>query len=87
MGKIAEPWEPFDIQVSIEGNMEKLLVVPDREEPKYSLFDDNTAIGTVWTTVGTQGRVWCGEGAVVLELLDQIGVQIDVYTEWLNEES
>ena len=38
MGKIAEQWEPFEIQVTIEGETKSLLVVPDREEPKYQIF-------------------------------------------------
>jgi len=80
MGRIEEPWEPFEIQVMIEGNAEKLLVVPDREEPdKYGIFDQHTAVGTVWPEEGKQGRIWCGEGLVVKELLQHIGEQIDDY--------
>jgi len=80
MGKIEEPWEPFEIQVMIEGNTEKLLVIPDREEPgKYGVFDQHTAIGTVWPEQARQGRIWCGEGLMVKELLQQIGEQIDDY--------
>lgn len=86
MGKIAEPWEPFEIQVSIEGNMERLLVIPDREEPKYELFDEHTSIGTAWTVEENQLKRWCAEGAVAQELLDQIGEQIDAYNTWLRTE-
>lgn len=77
MGKISESWEPFEIEVTIEGNPEKLLVIPDREETKYELFDQYTSIGTVWPDENKQGRIWCGEGLVARELLDQIGEQID----------
>ena len=38
MGKIAEQSEPFEIQVTIEGETKSLLVVPDREDPKYQIF-------------------------------------------------
>ena len=73
---------PFEIQVVIEGNSEKLLVIPEREEPdKYELFDQYTPIGTVWKEEGKQGRVWCGEGLVVRELLIEIGEQIDDYVQ------
>lgn len=80
MGKIEEPWEPFNIQVMIEGKSEKLLVIPDREEPdKYELFDQYISIGTAWIEQGKQGKVWCGEGLMVKELLPAIGTQIDDY--------
>lgn len=83
MGKIAEPWEPFEIQVSIEGNMEKLLVVPDREEPRYEIFDQHTSIGTTWKDQDQ----WCAEGMIARELLDQIGEQIDEGKKWLKNNS
>jgi hypothetical protein len=79
MGRIEEPWEPFEIKVTIEGTPEKLLVIPDREEPKYEIFDQHTSIGTVWPEQGKQGKIWCGEGLVVKELLVQIGEQVDDY--------
>lgn len=80
MGRIEEPWEPFEIKVLIEGVPEKLLVIPDREDPKYEIFDQHTAIGMVWPEQGKQGKkIWCGEGFVVKELLVQIGEQIDDY--------
>lgn len=79
MGRIEEPWEPFEVQVTIEGNPERLLVIPDRDEPKYEVFDEQTSIGTVWREQGKQGTVWCGEGLVARELLIQIGEQIDDY--------
>jgi len=80
MGKIAEPWKPFEIQGSIEGNMEKLLVVPDREEPRYEIFDQFTSIGTAWKDQGQ----WCAEGMIARELLHQIGEQIDEGKRWLR---
>nr|WP_068891959.1 hypothetical protein [Pedobacter panaciterrae] len=80
MGKIEEPGEPFGIQVIIEGNSEKLLIIPNPDEPnKYEVFDEYTSIGTVWSDQGKQGRIWCGEGFVVKELLQQIGEQINDY--------
>lgn len=79
MGRVEEPWEPFEIQVMIEGLPEKLLVIPDREEPKYEIFDQYTSIGTVWSDQGKLGKIWCGEGLVVKELLGQIGELIDDY--------
>lgn len=79
MSKIEEPWEPFNIEVLIEGKTEKFLVIPDQDEPKYEIFDQHTAIGTVWLDTGLQGRCWCGEGAIVKELLVPIGEQIDDY--------
>lgn len=82
MGKIAEPWEPFEIWVTIEGNKEKFLVIPDREEPKYELFDDQTSVGTVWKEQKDVGKIWCAEGAIARELLDQIAEQIDAYKAW-----
>lgn len=88
MAKISEPWEPFDIQVVIEGKMEKILVIPDREEAKYELFDDHTSIGNVWTELKGTATVWCAEGMIARELLDQIGEQIEQNREWLlSEES
>ncbi|MBB5636852.1 hypothetical protein HDE68_002765 [Pedobacter cryoconitis] len=79
MGNIEEPWEPFEIQVLIEGNNERLLVIPDMDEPKYEIFDEHTSIGTVWVENQKQARNWCGEGLVVKELLARIGEQIDDY--------
>ncbi|MBC8984833.1 hypothetical protein H9X96_03485 [Pedobacter sp. N36a] len=83
MGKVEEPWEPFDIQVLIEGQWERLLVIPDREEPKYELFDQQTSVGQVWPEQTAQGRVWCAEGLIAKELADQAGEQIDQY--YLNK--
>ena len=82
MGKIAEPWEPFEIWITIEGNKEKFLVVPDREEPRYEVFDDHTSVGTVWTEQKDTNKIWCAEGAIAKELVDQIGEQIDSYKAW-----
>lgn len=86
MSKIAEPWEPFEIQVLIEGQMEKILVVPDRDEAKYQLFDDLTSLGSVWSEQKASGMVWCAEGMIARELLDQVGEQIEQNTTWLREE-
>lgn len=83
MGKVEEPWEPFDIQVLIEGQWERLLVIPDREEPKYELFDEQTSIGMVWPDQTPQGRLWCAEGLIAKELVDQVAEQIDQY--YLNK--
>lgn len=77
MSKIEEPWEPFNIQVTIEGNTEQLLVIPDSDEPTYEIFDQHTSIGTVWQD--PQAGIWCGEGLIVRELMVQIGEQIDDY--------
>ncbi len=79
MKRVEEPWEPFEIVVMIEGESETLLVVPDREEPKYEIFDQFTSIGRVWSDQGRLGKFWCGEGLIVKELLDQIGESIDNY--------
>jgi hypothetical protein len=86
MSKIAEPWEPFEIQVLIEGKMEKILVVPDRDEAKYQLFDDRTSLGIVWSEQKGPGMTWCAEGMIARELLDQVGEQIEQNTIWLQEE-
>lgn len=86
MSKIAEPWEPFEIQVLIEGQMEKILVVPDQDEAKYQLFDDLTSLGSVWSEQKGSGLVWCAEGMIARELLDQVGEQIEQNTMWLREE-
>ncbi|MCX2451777.1 hypothetical protein OQX61_10945 [Pedobacter sp. PLR] len=83
MGKIEEPWEPFDIQVLIEGQWERLLVIPDREDLRYELFDQETSIGQVWPEETAQGKVWCAEGLIAKELVDQVGEQIDQY--YLNK--
>lgn len=83
MGKVEEPWEPFDIQVLIEGQWERLLVIPDREELKYELFDEQTSIGMVWPDETSQGRFWCAEGLIAKELVDQVAEQIDQY--YLNK--
>lgn len=83
MGKIEEPWEPFDIQVLIEGQWERLLVIPDREDLRYELFDQETSIGQVWPEDTAQGKVWCAEGLIAKELVDQVGEQIDQY--YLNK--
>jgi hypothetical protein len=79
MSQIEEPGEPFNIEVLIEGKPEQFLVVPDTEAPKYQIFDQHTAVGTVWIDTGLQGRTWCGEGLIVKELLVPIGEQIDDY--------
>lgn len=86
MGKIAEPWEPFEIWVTIEGNKEKFLAIPDREEPRYEVFDDHTSVGTVWSEKNDSNTIWCAEGAIARELLDQIGEQIDSYKAWERNE-
>jgi len=79
MGKIEEEWEPFEIQVTIEGEPKSLLVVPDREEPKYEIFDEYTSLGTIWQETDYAGKIWCGEGLVVKELLTQLGMQVEDY--------
>ncbi|NQX53017.1 hypothetical protein HQN86_05275 [Pedobacter panaciterrae] len=79
MGNIAEEWEPFEIQVTIEGEVKSLLVVPDREEPKYAIFDQHIPLGTMWQESGKTGKVWCGEGVVVKALLTQLGEQLEDY--------
>lgn len=83
MGRIEEPWEPFDIELLIEGQWERLLVVPDREALKYELFDQETSIGTVWPEETAEGSVWCAEGLIAKELVAQAGEQIDQY--YLNK--
>jgi hypothetical protein len=79
MSKIEEPGEPFNIEVLIEGRPEQFLVVPDPKTLKYEIFDQHTAVGTVWLDTTLQGRAWCGEGLIVRELLVPIGEQIDDY--------
>ncbi|MBE9597793.1 hypothetical protein [Pedobacter sp. MC2016-24] len=79
MGTIAEQWEPFEIEVMIEGKMKKLLVIPDREEPKYAIFDEHTLLGTIWQDTSDQGKFWCGEGLVVKEILPGLGEQVSEY--------
>ncbi|TCC93150.1 hypothetical protein [Pedobacter hiemivivus] len=79
MGKIEEEWEPFEIQVTIEGETKSLLVVPDREDPKYEIFDEYTSLGTIWQDTDKTGKIWCGEGLVVNELLTQLGTQVEDY--------
>ncbi|WP_316747408.1 hypothetical protein [Pedobacter gandavensis] len=83
MGKIEEPGEPFDIQVLIEGQWERLLVIPDLDASKYGLFDQETAIGQVWPEETGLGRIWCAEGLVARSLVAQVGEQIDQY--YLNK--
>lgn len=79
MGKIAEEWEPFGIEVNIQGESRSLLVVPDREEPKYQIFDQHTSLGLIWREIGKTGKIWCGEGIVVRELLNELGEEIENY--------
>jgi hypothetical protein len=79
MGKIEEEWEPFEIQVNIEGQLRPLLVVPDREEPKYEVFDEHTSLGVMWREIADAGEIWCGEGVVVKALLATMGEQIEDY--------
>lgn len=79
MGNIAEDWEPFEIQVTIEGEVKPLLVIPDREEPKYAIFDQHTSLGTIWRESGNTSNSWCGEGVVVKALLTQLGEQMEDY--------
>lgn len=81
MGKIEEEWEPFEIQVILEGEVKPLLVVPDREEPKYAIFDQHVPLGTIWQEDDATGKIWCGEGVVVKALLAQLGEQT---TDYLN---
>lgn len=86
MTRVAEPWEPFDIEVLIEGKTEKILVIPDPDEAKYQLFDDHTPIGNVWTEQRGTDTVWCAEGMIARELLEQAGEQIEQNRKWLLEE-
>jgi len=79
MENVAEDWEPFEIQVTIEGEVKPLLVIPDREEPKYAIFDHHTSLGTVWQESGKTGKIWCGEGVAVSALLTQLGEQLEDY--------
>ena len=79
MGNIEEGWEPFEVQVIIEGEMRPLLVVPDLEEPKYAIFDQHTTLGVMWQELGGSGKSWCGEGMAVEALLEQLGEQIENY--------
>ena len=79
MGKIAKEWEPFEIQVTIEGVPKTWLVVPDREEPKYEIFDQHTSLGLIWQEMGKTGKVWCGEGLVVRDLVASLGEQVENY--------
>lgn len=65
MAKKAEEGEPFEIQVSIEGELKSLLVVPDREEARYAIFEQHVPLGTIWKESGDVGKIWCGEGAVL----------------------
>ena len=79
MGNIEEGWEPFEVQVNIEGALRPLLVVPDQEEPKYEVFDHYTSLGTIWQELGETGKIWCGEGIAVKALLVPLGEQIEDY--------
>ena len=79
MENIADAWEPFEIQVTIDGEVKPLLVIPDRDEPKYAIFDQYTSLGTVWQESGKTGKVWCGEGMAVKALLTQLGEQLEDY--------
>ncbi|MBB5437975.1 hypothetical protein HDC92_001649 [Pedobacter sp. AK017] len=79
MGKIAEEWEPFEIQVTIEGEIKSLLVVPAREELKYEVFDQLTSLGLIWQEIGKTGKIWCGEGIVVRALVAELGEQVENY--------
>lgn len=79
MGNIAEDWEPFEIQVTIEGAVKPLLVIPDREEPKYAIFDQHTPLGTIWREEGNNVKSWCAEGVVVKAWLTQLGEQMEDY--------
>lgn len=79
MGKIEEDWEPFEIQITIEGQYKPLLVIPDREEPKYEIFDQHTSLGMMWREMGKDGEIWCGEGVVVKALLVSLGEQLEDY--------
>lgn len=76
MGKIEEKWDPFEIQVNIEGETKSLLVMPDREMPGYAVFDQHTLLGRIWKE---PGKTWCAEGVVVNALLAPIGEQIEEY--------
>lgn len=79
MENIADDWEPFRIQVTIEGKVKSLLIIPDREKPQYAVFDQHVPLGTIWQDSGKSGKIWCGEGVVVRALLTQLGEQIDDY--------
>lgn len=79
MENIAEDWELFEIQVTIEGEVKSLLVIPYREEPKYAIFDQQTSLGMVWQESGKTGKFWCGEGLAVKALLMQLGEQLEDY--------
>ena len=63
----------------IEGNMENLLVIPDDDRKKFTVFDGVTSIGTVWPESTDSGNIWCADGLMARELLDQIGEQIDTF--------
>jgi hypothetical protein len=71
--------EPFEIQVMIEGGMEQMLVIPNSGENNYKVFDGITSVGTVWTELQEGEQVWCADGMIARELLDQIGEQIEAF--------
>lgn len=71
--------EPFNIQVMVEGNLESLLAIPHEEENNFKIFDNITFVGTVWEENRDGRKVWCADGLMARELVDQIGQQIDAF--------
>jgi len=59
--------------------MEQMLVIPNSEENNYKVFDGITSVGTVWTELQEGKQVWCADGMIARELLDQIGEQIEAF--------
>ncbi len=79
MARIEEDWEPFEIEVPIEGEPKAFLVIPEREEPTYKIFEQHTYLGVMWLEHRKTGKIWCGEGMVVKALALQLGEQIESY--------
>jgi hypothetical protein len=71
--------ESFEIEIAIEGQPETLLVIPNEFKHIYTVYDQDTTIGTVWPVKTHEGISWCAEGFIARELLEQIGAQIEAY--------
>jgi hypothetical protein len=71
--------ETFEIEINIEGLPETLSVIQNEFKHIYSVYDQGTAIGTVWPVKTATGVDWCAEGPMARDLLDQIGAQIEAY--------
>jgi len=72
--------EPFDIQVTIGGQLERLRVVPENnqvEPHEYKLFKGEEYLGKVWPDCIDEGVCWYTSDLIAEDTLLKIGDAIE----------